>query len=143
VFNLLIEDYTRCEECLKECLAIDPNEINGLLLYSVICAMQDKLDIAETFLERVTAQESENVIAWTLYSMLYEQKGQDRNAEISLKQVLKLNQAQYLDQQNSLAASQNQLPIELDDGSSTARKEGEAGEMLNLGFGVFNSGSYL
>ena len=71
------------------------------MLYSVICAMQDKLDVAETFLERVTAQENENVIAWTLYMMLYEQKGQDQNAEITLKKVVRLNQTQLAEQQQA------------------------------------------
>lgn len=60
--------------------------------------MQEKLDMAETFLERVTAQENENVIAWTLYAMLYELKGLDMNAEITLKKCLRLNQAQYAEQ---------------------------------------------
>lgn len=53
--------------------------------------MQEKNDEAETFLERVTAQENENVIAWTLYGILYEQKGQELNADITFKRSTKLN----------------------------------------------------
>lgn len=64
--------------------------------------MQDKLDVAETFLDRVTAQEGENVVAWTLYAMLYEQKGQDMNAEITLKKALKINQNLLAEQQAAL-----------------------------------------
>ena len=62
-----------------------------LLLQSIICALQEKNDMAEMFLERVTAQDSENMIAWTLYAMLYEQKGQELNAEITFKKAHKMN----------------------------------------------------
>lgn len=68
--------------------------------------MQEKFDIAETFLERVTAQENEHVIAWTLYSILYEQKGQDLNADITLKKVTKINQAKYAELLASYQAAQ-------------------------------------
>ncbi len=61
-------------------------------MMSIICAMQEKLDMAELFLERVTAQDQENIIAWTLYAMLYEQRSQDLNAEITYKKAHKLNQ---------------------------------------------------
>lgn len=54
--------------------------------------MQEKYEMAELFLERVTAQDGENLIAWTLYAILYEQKGQDLNAEITFKKAHKLNQ---------------------------------------------------
>lgn len=95
VFNLLIEDYARCEECLKECISIDQNEISGLLMQSIICAMQEKNEMAELFLERVTAQDEDNLIAWTLYAMLYEQMGQELNAEITFKKAHKMNHAQH------------------------------------------------
>lgn len=87
--------------------------------------MQEKLDIAETFLDRVTAQENDNVIAWTLYAMLYEQKGLDMNAEITFKKVLKINQTQYAEQLAALSNAPNEtshadeLPTDL----SIAKKE--------------------
>jgi len=92
VFNLLIEDFSRSEECLRECISIDQHDLTGLLLQSIICAMQEKNDMAELFLERVTAQDGENLIAWTLYAILYEQKGQELNAEITFKKAHKMNQ---------------------------------------------------
>lgn len=94
--------------------------------------MQEKLDTAETFLERVTAQESDNVIAWTLYAMLYEQKGLDMNAEITLKKCLKFNQIQYAEQQaalnNSASIANNTSggpndSAHLDEAGEQARKE--------------------
>ena len=57
--------------------------------------MQEKFDLAETFLERVCVQNSDNVVAWTLYAILHEQKGEELNAEITFKKAAKLNQSQY------------------------------------------------
>ena len=77
--------------------------------------MQEKNDVAETFLERVLAQENENIIAWTLYALLYEQRGQELNAEITLKKVLKMNQAHMaelnapLNGLNEMAPSDNYI----------------------------------
>lgn len=147
VFNLLIDDYSRCEECLKECISINQNEITGyriniilitfiiysnftiihiyrLLLYSVICAIQEKYDLAETFLEKVTTQEPENIIGWTLLAILYEQKGQELNAEITMKKTLKINQA-ILNEMANLNSSLNHVPTETDlEGSVIKREEG-------------------
>lgn len=81
--------------------------------------MQEKYDTAETFLERVIAQESENVIAWTLYAMLYEQKGQELNADITLKKVVKMNQAQL----NELMISLNIQPPQPETEDETLKKE--------------------
>ena len=53
--------------------------------------MQEKYDMAELFLERVTAQDGENLIAWTLFALLYEQRGQGLNAEITFKKAHKMN----------------------------------------------------
>lgn len=92
---------------------------NRLLLFNVISAMQEKYEIAETFLERVIAQENENVIAWTLYAMLYEQKGQDLNADITIKKVMKMNQAQL----NELMISMNIVPIQPETEDESAKKE--------------------
>lgn len=61
--------------------------------------MQERFETAETFLERVTAQESDNVVAWTLYAMLYERKGEEMNADITIKKVVKMNQIQVAEQQ--------------------------------------------
>jgi protein required for attachment to host cells len=42
-----------------------------------------------------------------LYALLYEQKGQEMNADITLKKVLKLNQAQFGELQSSLLNQNN------------------------------------
>lgn len=98
-FNFLIEDYPRAEECLKECISINPHDDKCLLLYGVICSMQEKYDIAETFFDRVTNRDSNNVVAWCLYAMLYENTNQDLNAEITFSKTIKLNNAIELAEQ--------------------------------------------
>ncbi len=75
--------------------------------------MQEKIDTAEIFLERVTAQENENLVAWTLYAILYEQKGMELNAELTLKKVIKLNQALINEAQNqNLQTNLNEMGVE-------------------------------
>jgi hypothetical protein len=86
--------------------------------------MQEKNDIAETFLERVVAQDNEHVIAWTLYSILYEQKGQELNAEITLKKVLKMNQAHFAELQASLMNTPTHQ-AQLDAAAEEERKEAD------------------
>jgi hypothetical protein len=55
--------------------------------------MQEKYEVAETFFDRVTCKESENVIAWCLYGMFYEQTQQELNAEITFNKTLVLDSA--------------------------------------------------
>jgi Flp pilus assembly protein TadD len=84
--------------------------------------MQEKYDLAETFLEKVTTQDSENVIGWTLLALLYEQKGQELNAEITIKKTLKLNQS-LLSESNNLNASTNQISNDIDLEASMIKKD--------------------
>lgn len=78
--------------------------------------------MAETFLERVVAQESENIVAWTLYLILYEQKEEDLNAEITLKKLLRMNQAA---QQASALNSTSQVPNDSHLDESERRDDGK------------------
>lgn len=89
----------------------------------MICSQQEKNDIATTFLERVTAQENDSVIAWTLFTILYEQRGEELNAEITLKKVLKLNQAQYSELQSSLLNTNPATNSQLEGGEEEKLKE--------------------
>ena len=63
-----------------------------LLLNGVICTMQENFEIGEIFFDRVTSNDPENVIAWCLYAMFYEQTNQDQNADITFAKTIKLNQ---------------------------------------------------
>lgn len=109
------------------------------MLYSVISAMQEKLNLSETFLERVTAQDSQNVVAWTLYSILYEQKGQELNAEITLKKVLKMNQSQFIEKQAVLNSQLNHANPPLAPSDSNVEETGETPAKKDDGlFRAFN-----
>jgi hypothetical protein len=83
--------------------------------------MQEKYDISETFLEKVTTQDTENIIGWTLLAFLYEQKGQELNAEITMKKTLKINQ--NLLNETNLNASINQLTNDIDLEASMIKKD--------------------
>ena len=89
--------------------------------------MQEKNDVAETFLERVLAQENENIIAWTLYALLYEQKGQELNAEITLKKALKMNQAHLAELHGHLNGLNEIAPSENTGAEETSAKKAEEG----------------
>ncbi len=58
--------YLQAEECFKECVSIDQRHLRGLLLYGVVCSMQDKHETAETFFEAATSLEPESILAWTM-----------------------------------------------------------------------------
>ena len=63
-----------------------------LLINGVICTMQENFEIGDIFFDRVTCNDPENVIAWCLYAMFYEQTNQDQNADITFAKTIKLNQ---------------------------------------------------
>lgn len=92
--------------------------------------MQEKNDIAETFLERVLSQENENIIAWTLYALLYEQKGQELNAEITLKKVLKMNQAHLAELNAPLNGLHEFAPSDTVGEEYVSTKKAEEGKMI-------------
>ena len=46
----------------------------GLLLYGVVCAMEERNDIAETFFEAATCVEPHNVLAWTMLGKYWNYK---------------------------------------------------------------------
>jgi hypothetical protein len=54
--------------------------------------MQENFEIGEIFFDRVTSNDPENVIAWCLYAMFYEQTNQDQNADTTFAKTIKLNQ---------------------------------------------------
>ncbi len=59
----------QAEECFKECVSVDQRHLQGLLLYGVVCTMQDKHDAAETFFEAATAIDPKNIMAWTMLGL--------------------------------------------------------------------------
>ena len=47
-------------------MSIDQRHLQGLLLYGVVCTMQDKHDAAETFFEAATSLDPKSILAWTM-----------------------------------------------------------------------------
>jgi len=58
--------------CYQECISINQSHVNGLLLYGVVCAMQERIQAAETFFEAATNVDPHSVIAWTMLSLFYD-----------------------------------------------------------------------
>jgi len=91
-FCLSLNDLTRAEECFKQCVSLDQRHLHGLLLYAVVCTMDDKRAIAETFFEAATAMHPESLLAWTMRGLFYESAKETIGAEMALHEADKLNQ---------------------------------------------------
>ena len=57
---------------VQECISINQSHLNGLLLYGVVCAIEERIDAAETFFEAATNVAPTSVIAWTMLSLFYD-----------------------------------------------------------------------
>ncbi|KAJ8044742.1 Cilia- and flagella-associated protein 70 [Holothuria leucospilota] len=90
-FSLLINDIQKAEECFKETVAISPKHLEGLMLYGVVCAMEERNDVAETFFEAATCVEPGSTLSWTLLGLFYDGIGKDIQAEYALMEAQKLN----------------------------------------------------
>lgn len=56
----------------QECISINQSHLEGLLMYGVVCAMQERNSAAETFFEAATNVAPHSVIAWTMRSLFYD-----------------------------------------------------------------------
>ncbi|XP_074658992.1 cilia- and flagella-associated protein 70-like isoform X2 [Tubulanus polymorphus] len=92
-FCLYINDLTKAEECFKECIAIDQRNINGLILYAICCAMQEKNEEAEIFFEAATCVDDKSILAWTLLGLFYDGINNEIGAEMALIEANRLNVA--------------------------------------------------
>ena len=61
-----------CSSDLQECISINQSHLNGLLLYGVVCAIEERIDAAETFFEAATNVAPTSVVAWTMLSLFYD-----------------------------------------------------------------------
>ena len=57
---------------LQECISINQSHLNGLLLYGVVCAIEERIEAAETFFEAATNVAPNSVLAWTMLSLFYD-----------------------------------------------------------------------
>ncbi|CAF5108196.1 unnamed protein product, partial [Rotaria sp. Silwood1] len=54
------------------------------ILYAVLNAILENNEVADLFFETATTEDSENVIAWTLYAIFQKHIGNEKNAQITL-----------------------------------------------------------
>ncbi|EDV28658.1 uncharacterized protein TRIADDRAFT_51790 [Trichoplax adhaerens] len=101
-FCLLIGDINKAEECFKEALTINQQFVPGLILYGIVCHMDERNDEAETFLEAATTVEHDNILAWTILGLFYNSIEKEIFAEMALKEACRLNllQAEKIDCNN-------------------------------------------
>lgn len=91
-FCLYINDITKAEECFKECVAIDQKHLYGLLLFGVVCTLQEKHEAAETFFEAATCVQPRSILAWTMLGLFYDAVQNEIGAEMAYIEANKLNQ---------------------------------------------------
>ncbi|CAF0845464.1 unnamed protein product [Rotaria sordida] len=106
-FHLLVNDLTKAEECLKECIAIEPTNSTVSILYAVLNAILENNEIADLFFETATTEDSENVIAWTLYAIFQKHIGNEKNAQITLGKAEKLQRAILKNEEEQGATAAN------------------------------------
>ena len=56
----------QAEQCFKQSLSLDSSHLPSLLAYSMCCALDERYDEGETFLEMATQCEPDNALAWTI-----------------------------------------------------------------------------
>ncbi|XP_051487863.1 cilia- and flagella-associated protein 70 isoform X1 [Apus apus] len=94
VFNLLLEDPTKAQECFQQALFLDPHHIQSLLLCATVAAMLQHYEEAETFFEMACSLEPPSTVAWTLSGLFYELQDDSIRAEMAFREARKLLQAQ-------------------------------------------------
>ncbi|XP_072171577.1 cilia- and flagella-associated protein 70-like [Diadema setosum] len=106
-FCLYINDVAKAEECFKETISINQRHIHGLLLYGVVCAMEDGNDAAETFFEAATCVDPSSVLAWTMRGLYYDGIDCDIQAEYALMEARRLNMAHAAAKQRTARAAKD------------------------------------
>ncbi|CAF0731760.1 unnamed protein product [Adineta ricciae] len=129
-FHLLVNDLIKAEECLKECISIEQTNSTALLLNAVINGILENNEIADLFFETVTTEDSENVIAWTLYGVFQKHIGNEMNAQITLAQAEKLQRAILKSEDDQAAALAQQSAPLTDEKREEEEKDRSAEEAL-------------
>ncbi|CAK8696784.1 unnamed protein product [Clavelina lepadiformis] len=94
-FNLLIGNNTKAKECFMEAVALEQTHLEGLLLYGIMCTIDQSYKEAETMFERAVSL-AENgsefaSMAWTVLALFYDSQGNEIRAEHSYLEANKLN----------------------------------------------------
>ncbi|XP_072032330.1 cilia- and flagella-associated protein 70-like isoform X2 [Amphiura filiformis] len=134
-FCLLISDITKAEECFKETVSINPQHLHGLLLYGVVCAMEERNDVAETFFEASTCVDPSSVLAWTMLGLYYDGIDSDIQAEYAFMEAQKLNMANAAakQRQNAIAKAALATSEVTPDAGGSQQAEGSIVQQVGSG----------
>jgi len=88
-FSLLVGNVSKAGECFRECLGLDQQHILALLMYGVVCVMEERYDVAETFFEDSTCVQPDNYLAWTILGLFYDTRDNDIGAEMAFLEANK------------------------------------------------------
>ncbi|XP_029635453.1 cilia- and flagella-associated protein 70-like [Octopus sinensis] len=94
VFCLGCMDYDKAEQCARECIAIDQQNHDGLLLVGILSGFKNLYEVGETFFEAALAIYPESILGWTLLGLLYDGAANEMRAEMAFHEAERLNVAQ-------------------------------------------------
>ncbi|CAF0951914.1 unnamed protein product [Adineta steineri] len=129
-FHLLVNDLIKAEECLKECIAIEQTNSTALMLIAVVNGILENNELADLYFETVTAGDSEDVIAWTLYGIFQKHIHNEINAQITLGQAEKLQRAILKNEEEQIAAATHHAAPTSDEKREEEEKDRAAEEGL-------------
>ena len=119
IFNLLIEDVQKAEECFKEVVSLDQNHMNGILLTGLMCFRHEEYSIAEELIDAVTCIHPNEVVPWTLLGLHYSGVENTIMAERSFNVATKLLISKIKEEKEEL------LLLEADDSLQTIKENEE------------------
>jgi len=94
LYNLRIHDEGKAEYCYRQCLGLNLTHTQSLLDYSILLMHQQKYKESQVLLNSLLDVDENNVNAWVVLSLLYEQMDVDEQARESLHHAKRLLQQQ-------------------------------------------------
>ncbi|XP_014787504.1 cilia- and flagella-associated protein 70 [Octopus bimaculoides] len=94
IFCLGCLDYDKAEQCARECIAIDQQNHDGLLLVGILSGFKNLYEVGETFFEAALSIYPESILGWTLLGLLYDGAANEMRAEMAFHEAERLNIAQ-------------------------------------------------
>ncbi|KAL1278809.1 hypothetical protein QQF64_025482 [Cirrhinus molitorella] len=88
-FHMLTADHLKAEECFQQALSIEQTHTPSLLMCGVLSEMNGCYEDAETFFERATCVEPNNVVAWTLFGIFCQTQEKIIEAEMAFREAKK------------------------------------------------------
>ncbi|KAJ1098290.1 hypothetical protein NDU88_003406 [Pleurodeles waltl] len=93
IFNLLIEDNIKAQECFQEAMRLDQRNLHSVLLCGILSVLQEHYAEAEILLENATYIGPASIVAWTLLGLFYEIQDNDIQMDMAFQEACKLRQA--------------------------------------------------